>query len=64
MSSRIVVTGIGIVSSIGVGHAAFWKSLTAGRSGISTVSSFDTSQYSVNVGGEVKSFEPDAHIQR
>lgn len=64
MSSRIVVTGIGIVSSIGVGHATFWKNLTAGRSGISTVSSFDTSQYSVNVGGEVKSFEPDDHIQR
>lgn len=55
---RVVVTGIGVVSSIGIGKDAFWKNLTAGRSGISEVQSFDTSKYENHKGGEVKGFDP------
>ncbi len=54
---RIVVTGLGVVSSIGVGSRPFWEGLLAGRCGISDVRSFDTSQYSVRRGGEIHDFD-------
>jgi 3-oxoacyl-[acyl-carrier-protein] synthase II len=56
--TRVVVTGIGAVTSIGIGRDAFWKSLLDGRSGISPVESFDTRRYQVHLGGEVKAFDP------
>ena len=55
---RVVVTGIGIVSSIGIGKDKFWNNLIAGKSGISEVGSFDTSKYENHRGGEVKNFDP------
>lgn len=55
---RVVVTGIGVVSSIGIGKDEFWKNLTAGKSGISEVTAFDTSTYENHRGGEVKNFDP------
>lgn len=55
---RVVVTGVGIVSSIGIGKDKFWKNLIAGRSGISEVGLFDTSKYENHRGGEVKNFNP------
>jgi 3-oxoacyl-[acyl-carrier-protein] synthase II len=55
---RVVVTGIGVVSSIGIGWPEFWENLIAGKSGISRVESFDTSQHDCHVGGEVKNFDP------
>jgi 3-oxoacyl-[acyl-carrier-protein] synthase II len=53
---RIVVTGIGVVTSVGIGVAPFWRSLLAGQSGIGPVESFDTGRYAVHLGGEVKHF--------
>ncbi|HZG53877.1 MAG TPA: beta-ketoacyl synthase N-terminal-like domain-containing protein, partial [Pyrinomonadaceae bacterium] len=58
MQSRIVITGIGVVTSIGTGREQFWENLLAGRSGVSVVESFDTSGYSVHRGTEVKGFNP------
>ncbi len=55
---RVVITGIGVISSIGIGKDEFWKNLIAGKSGISEVTSFDTSQYENHMGGEVKNFNP------
>ena len=57
-SKRVVITGIGIVSSIGIGVDKFWSDLIAGKSGISEVESFDTSKYENHRGGEVKDFNP------
>lgn len=57
-NKRVVVTGIGVVSSIGVGLDAFWKELLAGRSGISDVQRFDTSSFPVHRAGEIKGFVP------
>lgn len=61
--ARIVVTGLGVVTSIGIGRARFWDALLAGRSGISPVESFDTSRYSVHRGGEVKGFSPASLVK-
>ncbi len=61
---RVVVTGLGVVSSIGIGVEEFWKNLIAGKSGISEIESFDTSAYPVHKGGEVKNFHPEDFIDR
>jgi len=53
---RIVVTGIGVVTSVGIGVEPFWRNLLAGQSGIGRVESFDTGRYAVHLGGEVKGF--------
>jgi len=51
---RVVVTGLGVVSSIGIGKEQFWQSVINGKSGISKVESFDTSEYRCHYAGEVK----------
>lgn len=56
MDKRIVITGIGVISSIGIGKEKFWEALIDGKSGISPVSSFDTSAYPTHNGGEIKDF--------
>jgi len=61
---RVVVTGLGVVSSIGIGWQDFWKNLLAGKSGISKITSFDTSQYDRHYGGEVKNFNPYQFIDK
>jgi 3-oxoacyl-[acyl-carrier-protein] synthase II len=62
MNKRVVITGLGAVSSIGIGWESFWDSLVAGRSGISDVTSFDTSGHFTHKGGEIKIFIPDEFI--
>lgn len=54
---RAVVTGLGIVSPVGIGADATWEALTAGRSGIDDITLFDASQFEVHVAGEVKGFD-------
>lgn len=61
---RVVVTGIGVVTSIGVGVDAFWKAILAGECGIGKVESFDTARYAVHIGGEVKNFDPRGFVER
>jgi len=61
---RVVVTGLGVVSSIGIGWQEFWKNLLAGKSGISKITSFDTSRYDRHYGGEVKNFNPYQFIDK
>ncbi|MFH1441873.1 MAG: beta-ketoacyl-[acyl-carrier-protein] synthase family protein [Candidatus Omnitrophota bacterium] len=58
MNKRVVVTGLGVVSSIGIGKEAFWKNLLAGKSGISEVDLFDTAGFNRHNGGEIKNFNP------
>ena len=62
MQQRIVITGIGAVTSIGTGGQQFWDNVLAGRCGISPVESFDTKDFSVHRGGEVKGFCPGDHV--
>ena len=54
---RVVITGMGVVSPVGHDVESFWASLKAGRSGISTITSFDTSAYNVHIAGELRDFD-------
>lgn len=63
MSNRVVITGLGVISSIGIGWREFWDSLLRGRSGIRPVTSFDTSKHFTHNGGEVKNFRPEEFIR-
>ncbi|RMG68295.1 MAG: beta-ketoacyl-[acyl-carrier-protein] synthase family protein [Nitrospirae bacterium] len=56
---RVVITGIGILTSIGTGKEEFWANLLKGHSGISEVTAFDTSEHFTHLGGQVKSFKPE-----
>lgn len=64
MKRRIVVTGIGVISSIGIGKDAFWKNLVKGVSGISEITTFDTAKHSTHVGGEIKNFSADDYVSK
>lgn len=55
--NRVVVTGIGVVSPVGNGRRAFWRSLTAGTSGLGPITLFDASSFTVRIGGEVKGLD-------
>lgn len=59
MNKRVVITGLGVVSSIGIGWQEFWENLVQGKSGISTVTSFDTINHFTHNGGEVNKFSPE-----
>jgi 3-oxoacyl-[acyl-carrier-protein] synthase II len=61
---RVVVTGIGVVSSIGVGKAPFLENLLAGRSGIRTIQRFDITEYPVKIAGEVRDFDVSDFIDK
>ena len=58
MKRRVVVTGVGLVSSLGIGTEENWNALCAGRSGIGSITRFDASQFSTRIAGEVKNFDP------
>ncbi len=59
---RPVITGIGVVSSIGVGKDEFWQSLEEGRCGVDRIESFDTDKFSVHIGSEVKNFDAKKYL--
>jgi len=59
---KVVVTGLGAVSSIGIGKEAYWQALQDGKSGISPITSFDTSFLRYKRGGEVKDFRAEEYI--
>ena len=61
---RVVVSGIGVVTSIGIGKAPFWTNLLAGTSGIGPVRSFCTRNFPVHYGAEVLDFVGDPFVQR
>ncbi len=54
---RVVVTGLGIVSPVGIGLDASWEAIVAGRPGIGPITRFDTSTFPVKIAGEVKDFD-------
>jgi 3-oxoacyl-[acyl-carrier-protein] synthase II len=61
---RVVVTGVGIVSPIGIGKAPFLEALLAGRSGVRRIERFDTTEYPVKIAAEVRDFDALAFIDK
>lgn len=59
---RVVVTGMGVVSPVGIGAAASWDALVAGRSGITDITLFDTTDYPIHVAGEVTGFDATQYM--
>lgn len=64
MSRRVVVTGVGLVSSLGIGTEANWDALRAGRTGIGPITRFDASGFSTQIAGEVKAFDPLDFVEK
>jgi 3-oxoacyl-[acyl-carrier-protein] synthase II len=58
------VTGVGLVSPLGIGTEANWEALCAGRSGIGPITRFDATQFSARIAGEVKDFDPLQFVDR
>src|SRR5688500_15605691 len=64
LSRRVVVTGVGLVSPVGMGTQANWDALCAGTSGIQPITRFDASAFSTRFAGEVKNFDPLQFIEK
>ena len=60
---RVVITGIGVLSPIGIDLDTFWNSLVEGKSGIDRIASLDPSDFYCQIGGEVKDFEPAQYFK-
>jgi 3-oxoacyl-[acyl-carrier-protein] synthase II len=63
MSRRVVITGVGLVTPLGVGTEATWDGLIAGRSGIGPITHFDASALSARIAGEVKGFNSEDWLE-
>ena len=61
---RIVITGVGVISPIGIGKEQYWEGLREGRSGIKPITLFDTSRFKVKAGGEVTDFDPLVFLEK
>ena len=64
MSRRVVVTGVGLLTSVGIGTEATWQAVLAGRSGIGRITAFDASAFSCQIAGEIQGFEPGRYIEK
>lgn len=63
MKRRVVVTGVGLVTPLGVGTDATWDGLVNGRSGIDTITRFDASAFASKIAAEVKGFKPEQYFE-
>src|SRR6267142_1049411 len=61
---RVVVTGIGMVSPLGIGNEPTWQGLIEGRSGIDRITKFDASAYACQIAGEVRGFNPEQWMEK
>jgi 3-oxoacyl-[acyl-carrier-protein] synthase II len=64
MKRNVVVTGMGVISPLGDSIDELWQNLLSGKSGISTVTKFDTSDYPVHIAGEIKNFDPSKYMDK
>jgi 3-oxoacyl-[acyl-carrier-protein] synthase II len=63
-SRQVVITGIGVTSSIGLGAAAFWEGLSQGRCGIKAITAFDTTGLPTRIGGQIDGFDAKKYIDK
>jgi 3-oxoacyl-[acyl-carrier-protein] synthase II len=61
---RVVITGTGVLSPLGIGKQTVWPALKEGRSGIREIAGFDTAPFQVRIAGELPGYDPEAHFDR
>jgi 3-oxoacyl-[acyl-carrier-protein] synthase II len=64
LARRVVITGVGLVSALGVGTDETWKNALAGKSGVSQITHFDTAGYSTTIAAEIKDFDPLKFVEK
>jgi len=64
MRRRVVITGIGVLSPLGLDSESTWQALLAGKSGIGPITKFDASAYACRIAGEVRGFDPLNFLER
>jgi 3-oxoacyl-[acyl-carrier-protein] synthase II len=64
LQRRVVVTGVGLLTSVGIGTEETWQSIRAGRNGISQIEQFDATAFTTRIAGEVKDFDPLRYIEK
>jgi len=64
LTRRVVVTGVGLVSAVGVGREETWKNLLAGKSGVAPITHFDTTGFSARIAAEVKGFDAQQFVEK
>ena len=64
MSRRVVVTGVGLVSPLGIGTEATWQGVLQGKSGVGPITAFDARDFACRIAGEVKGFDPYQYIEK
>ncbi|ACX52095.1 3-oxoacyl-(acyl-carrier-protein) synthase 2 [Ammonifex degensii KC4] len=64
MAARVVVTGLGVISPIGIGKDAFWEALVQGKSGVGRITHFDPSAYRTQIAAEVRGFDPGLYLDK
>lgn len=64
MKRRVVITGLGLVTPVGVGNDENWTNIINGKSGIGLLTKFDTSEFPVKIAGEVKNFNPEEFVDK
>ena len=57
-NKRVVITGIGVISPVGLDVASMWQNLICGVSGIGPITAFDTTNYEARIAGEARGFDP------
>lgn len=64
MQRRVVITGAGLVTPVGIGIDENWENITSGKSGVGEITHFDTSDFPVKIAGEVKNFTPEDFVDK
>ena len=64
MKRRVVITGLGAVTPIGIGTQTFWENLCAGKSGVDRITKFDITDFQIKIAAEVKNFDPADYIEK
>lgn len=64
MENRVVVTGLGAVTPVGIGKDSYWNSIVNGISGVGRLTNFDPSEFSCKIAAEVKGFQPESYMAK
>ncbi|HEX5323986.1 MAG TPA: beta-ketoacyl-ACP synthase II [Capsulimonadaceae bacterium] len=64
MKRRVVITGIGAVTPLGIGKEVYWRGLIEGKSGVTLIDSFDCSEIATRIAAQIRDFDPEQYMER